>query len=457
MIRTTPIWVTIAFLFSLPFSCQNVYAQMTGYDAGGGVFAEIVDIDTMSGAGSAPAEYSGCFTSPTNVFFGGGTNSAGFTVGMAYVGSTLYGLEFDGGSYFLYTVGTDEFGCAHATRVGGAVGVSGVALNSLAYCPTDDTLYTHAFLSGGHMGQLYSLDMTTGAGTAIGSLTGFDFRILGMTCDPSTGTLYGITSGHASRFPDVELVTIDRTTSDVTAIGTTGIPSAGSMTNAESLAMDTSGMSPAMFAGADMIWEVDIATGVGAMVGGTYNGQIFAMASASTGIAGDTPTPTNTVEATATDTPTETPTDIPTSTSTNTPTETPTPTDTMEVVLTDTPTETETPTPTSPETSTPTDTAEATATDTPTEGETATATPTETATASPTETTTSMVTGTPTDTATPTETPIQEQLDPVSLLELLNMGVDSETLFERSLGWYAGMTSNQGPPRPAPRSLSPPD
>lgn len=434
MIRTTRGLMTPLFLLFL--GLEPVAAQMTGYDAGGGVFSEIVDIDTETGVGSASPEYSACFTNPTNVFFGGGPSGEGFTVGMAYVGTILYGLEFDAGSYYLYTVGTDGFGCARATRVGGAVGITGLELNSLAYCPIDDVLYTHAFVSGGHMGQLYVLDRDTGAGSSVGSLTGFDFRILGMTCNPATGTLYGITSGHASRFPDVELVTIDRTTSEVTPIGTTGIPAAGSGTNAESLALDYVAMTPRIFAGADLVWEIDLDTGAGTMVGGTYNGQLYAMASRSTGSPGDTPTPTPTSEATETHTPTETSTETstPTETETGTPTETstspPTATETETEAMTDTPTETSTATPLATNTDNPTET--------PTDSATATETPTSTET--PTVTETPEITGTGTGTASPTPTVTPEPLDPIGLLELLGQfqigGTDSMILFEKSLTWY---------------------
>src|SRR3972149_10876303 len=156
-------------------------AELVGYDAGGGVFAEIDHIAPDTGVPSPPPEYDGCFTDPTNVWFGGGDGGTGFTVGFAFGGDTLYGLEFDTGGYYLFMVGTDGFGCAHATRVGGELGVPGYEFNSLAYCAQDGVLYTHGFVSGGHFGRLYSIDPTTGAGTPIGELTGEDFKILGMT------------------------------------------------------------------------------------------------------------------------------------------------------------------------------------------------------------------------------------------------------------------------------------
>lgn len=306
------------------------YAQLVGWDSGGGLaFAEIDDIDPDTGVPSPPPAYT-CFTDPPNVWFGGAEDGSGFVLGFAYVGDTLYGLEFEGGGYYLFTVGVDGFGCAHATRVGGEISAPGFEFNSLAYCPQDDLLYTHAFQPSvpPHRGRLYSINRATGAGTPIGNLTGNDYRITGMTCDPATGVLYGITTGYASRFPNSELVTINRSDSTITSIGITGIPATGSQTNAESLALIVTGSGESLvrrlFAGGAQIWEINLTTGVGTAVGSadSFNGQIFGLAHRSTGGASTGPTATATASGGATATPTATAEE--TATASLTPTATPT-------------------------------------------------------------------------------------------------------------------------------------
>jgi len=341
--------VLLIFTVGVIFSVSRCEAQLVGFDAGGGVFAEIDNIDPDTGIPSPPPEYAGCFTDPTNVWFGGGDGGTGFTVGFAYVGDTLYGLEFDAGGYYLFTVGADPFGCAHATRVGGELGVPGYEFNSLAYCAQADVLYTHGFVTGGHLGRLYTVDRTTGAATPIGDISGEDIRIVGMTCAPFVDTLYGITSGHANRFPNVEVVIVDREDSSIDLLGVTGIPAAGSEANAESLALIEFELGDAidlrLFAGGAQLWSIDLGTGAGTPLGSAdlFNGQLFALAHRSTGGPGAGPSATPTQPAVATATPTATETAHPTATLTPTLTITFTPTPTRTPQEEPTPTFTEVP------------------------------------------------------------------------------------------------------------------
>jgi hypothetical protein len=193
------------------------------------------------------------------------------------------------------------------------------------------------------------VDRTTGAATPIGDISGEDIRIVGMTCAPFVDTLYGITSGHANRFPNVEVVIVDREDSSIDLLGVTGIPAAGSEANAESLALIEFELGDAidlrLFAGGAQLWSIDLGTGAGTPLGSAdlFNGQLFALAHRSTVGPGAGPSATPTQPAVATATPTATETAHPTATLTPTLTTTFTPTPTRTPQEEPTPTFTEVP------------------------------------------------------------------------------------------------------------------
>ena len=76
-------------------SFGHLIAQLKGYDDDvfDGSPAVISHIDASTGLGSVPEEYNNCNSNPPNVLF-----SVNFTSGLTYVGDTLYGLEWEGGS-----------------------------------------------------------------------------------------------------------------------------------------------------------------------------------------------------------------------------------------------------------------------------------------------------------------------------------------------------------------------
>ncbi|GJM09355.1 MAG: hypothetical protein DHS20C11_16310 [Lysobacteraceae bacterium] len=236
--------------------------QMQGYIADFINPATLSDVDADTAAVGIPPAYAGCAFAPPNVVFG-----VGFTSGLSYAGSALYGIEWDGVDIYLYSF--DASGCAVGNRVG-ASPVGAANLESLAYCPIDGFFYSVDFdFAAPHLGQLVRIDPLTGIGTPIGSHMSPDVRIVGMVCD-GNGLLWAVTSGFASRNP--ELLNVDRTTGVETLIGPLGLPA----NEVESLAVDPA--TPfSLFAAGKALYAVNAATGAASLVGGSYE-TVYAMA-----------------------------------------------------------------------------------------------------------------------------------------------------------------------------------
>jgi len=168
-------------------SSASVWPQIKGYDDS---FADAVPavIQNLTAPGLLPPEVAGCFTSPKNRFL----SATQFTAGFAYIGSTLYGLEWENGSgprIFLYTLEVVN-GCFEGTRVGtqpirAAAGPSAQTLDdskipeggtiftnleALVYSPADGFLYSADFtFSNPHIGHLIRIDPATAVAEATAS------------------------------------------------------------------------------------------------------------------------------------------------------------------------------------------------------------------------------------------------------------------------------------------------
>ena len=188
------------------------WGQFKGYDSDFSSPAVLIDIDSDSGLGSIPPEYTSCASSPSNTVF-----SVDFTSGLAYKDNTLYGLEWEGGSgpIFLYKIPTST--CAIGERVVASqpVGVF-TNLESLVYVPGDGVFYSVDFNTSTHTGRLIRIDPATGIGTVVDRSMSYDVFVGGLAYDPAADVLYGVTL----RVP--VLLTIDRTTGAETLIGATG-------------------------------------------------------------------------------------------------------------------------------------------------------------------------------------------------------------------------------------------
>jgi hypothetical protein len=276
-LRTLGFGATVAaaaLLFAVPLAASGI----RGYDDSfaDAVPAVLQEIDPATGNASVPGEYSGCAFSPPNTVF-----SVSFTSGLDFVGATLYGLEWNGGSgpdIYLYTLAPS--GCATGTRVG-VTPVGFTNLEALAYDADDGFLYSADFDFAAHNGNLIRIDPATGVGTEIGGPMITDLRIVGLAWDPLTGILYGVTSAWATR--STELVTIDTETGVATVVGTTGTAA----NSIESLAIDLAG-GPAQLIGAGAtLYAIDPATGAASAIGDTFNGTIWAMTESHAVIFGD--------------------------------------------------------------------------------------------------------------------------------------------------------------------------
>jgi hypothetical protein len=270
-------------------------AQLRGYDDEIGVppFGVLSDIDPNTGLGSVPSEFSACIFSPKNLVLDPLSTPVGFTSGLASVGDTLHGLEWDGGSgpdIFLYTITVGPTNCVEGRRVG-AQPVGFENLESLVYVPSDGpsgTLYSVDFdFDPPHQGQLIQIDPDTGVGTAVGSHMATDVYVGGLTYDPAADVLYALTLGFATRPP--ELLTLNRSTGQVgTVLGETGAPE-GPL---QSLAVDTSVTPTRLLAAGTQLYELDPNTGVATAIGGGFTGTVWGMTSISggpcDGLGGDT-------------------------------------------------------------------------------------------------------------------------------------------------------------------------
>ncbi|MCA9449624.1 MAG: hypothetical protein KC931_21060, partial [Candidatus Omnitrophica bacterium] len=280
-------------------------AEFRAYDAGL-VFSReslIQAIDPSTGIPSVPAEYSTCPNEPPNSY-------ASLILGMAYIGSTLYGLDWMA-QPDIHLVTLDTTLCATSTQVSGSP-MGFTDLLSLAYCTADGFLYSADFDSSAQTGSLVRIDPTTGVGTKIGEPMALDVRVVGMTYDPAVDTLFALTNGHGSREP--ELLTIDRSTGVETPIGFTGTDP--TTVFLQSLALDQSVTPARLIAGEHLaLREIDRTTGTaGERYGGPgYAGILWALANPDPGLPGPTATPGGAtptytpVPPTATVTPTTTP------------------------------------------------------------------------------------------------------------------------------------------------------
>ena len=261
-------------------------AQVRSYESPAGL---INAIDPVSGAATAPAEYNTCNSTPRNVLF-----STNFTSGFAYCPSEsaseqdLYGLEWEGGSgpnIFLYKMGA-TFGCAVGERVG-AQPVGGTNLESLAYCTADGFFYSASFNFGTHLGRLVRINRQTGVGTPIGDPLPRDVRIVGLTYDPTSGMLLGVTSAFGAL--DAQLWKIDPATANATLVGPTGTApnTIESLTLADTsqiqlavadLPLSSVGGSTVLIGGGTTLYGLDPNTGTATAIGGSYGGKQFAMA-----------------------------------------------------------------------------------------------------------------------------------------------------------------------------------
>jgi hypothetical protein len=115
-------------------------AQLRGYDDDPGMppFGVLSDIDPNTGLASVPSEFDACGFSPKNLVLDRSFSPVGFTSGLASVGETLHGLEWDGGSgpdIFLYTITVGPTNCVEGRRVG-TQPVGFENLESLEYVPS---------------------------------------------------------------------------------------------------------------------------------------------------------------------------------------------------------------------------------------------------------------------------------------------------------------------------------
>lgn len=239
--------------------CGSLWAQLAIYkdDVNDPNVAVIEQIDTATGQGTVPTIYATCTGTPANTVFG-----VGFTSGYAYIGSTLYGLEWGSNGIYLYTL-AGSF-CATGTRIGTQpVGFSN--LESLAYCSSSGRLYSTEFDFSSHSGRLVQIDPATGQGIVVGGLGISDLRVTGLACT-SAGQLYGVTSGYGTRSP--ELVTLDRGSGSASIVGRTGTEAL------ESLALKGA----QLYAAGRALYALDSQTAAATLVAPVSTGTAWAMA-----------------------------------------------------------------------------------------------------------------------------------------------------------------------------------
>lgn len=161
-------------------------------------------------------------------------------------GDTLFGVDVDTNQ--LLTIDS-------ATGVATAVGPLGdVSVVGMTYDPTSGTLY-------GAGGRLSSIDRQTGMATEIGGPLGFS--VVGLAAHPITGQLYGVDS-----IADV-LVTIDANTGIATEVGPLGGGTA--FANVTGLAFDPAGQTLyGVENGNDQLVTIDPTTGTATGVGSPF-------------------------------------------------------------------------------------------------------------------------------------------------------------------------------------------
>lgn len=161
-------------------------------------FAYVVDGDTTPGNFYRIDLADNTITLLGQVNTGADVEASSFGPG----GTTLY--VFADGDDTLYTV---DISTGNAT----SVGPLGVDVNDpgMAFCPDDGIMYLVS-----EEGDLYSLNLTNGAGTLIGS--GGPYGPTALACT-ATGTLYAVSDA------DDQLYTVDRTTGAATVVGPLGV------------------------------------------------------------------------------------------------------------------------------------------------------------------------------------------------------------------------------------------
>lgn len=265
--RILGVAVSLAFLLQLIPLLASA-GDIRGYDDSfaDGVPAVVQEINPASGSATVPSEYAGCAFLPANTVF-----SVSFTSGLDLANSTLYGLEWNGGSgpdIFLYSLAPS--GCATGTRVG-VTPVGFTNLEGLAYNANDGFLYSADFNFSTHLGRLIRIDKGTGVGTVVGSSMLLDLRIVGLAWNPLNGVLYGVTSAFATR--PTELVTINTATGVATVVGATGT----APNTIESLAIDFTAPQPKFLGAGATLYNINPGTGAAVLIGDTFNGTVWAM------------------------------------------------------------------------------------------------------------------------------------------------------------------------------------
>lgn len=256
-------------------------AQWVAYtdDVHDGSPALIEQLDERSGLSSVPAIYTDCTGTPANTVY-----SVGFTSGLAYLGSTLHGLEWGSDGIYLYTMSASF--CATGSRVGSQP-VGFANLESLAYCSSDGQFYSADFDFAAHSGRLIRIDPLSGLGSVIGALGTSDLRITGMACS-NNGQLYAVTAGHGGRSP--ELLTLDRVSGNASIIAATGTEAL------QSLAF----VGEQLVAGGTALYTLNLQTGATSRLAAVAHGSAWAMAASAgttTPITPITPPPTSTCTA----------------------------------------------------------------------------------------------------------------------------------------------------------------
>ncbi len=202
---------------------------------------------------------------------------AGGVFSLAFIGDTLYGAEcanpcaFGSPDYYLATL--PRVGAVTGTRVSAVpIGISNV--DGLAYCAADGKLYGVGFDFSAHQATLFTANPATGVGTTVRTLS-TDVWIVGLACDPASGTLYGISSPFATNTtPKLYAISktpgsvINSTTDSETLIGELGIPLQG-------LAWDSD--RGRLIGAFGKLYTVNTGSGAASEIGGDYT----------TGTAGD--------------------------------------------------------------------------------------------------------------------------------------------------------------------------
>jgi hypothetical protein len=233
---------------------------MKALDAPAGGEAVLVDVQLQNGAARVPLEYAAC-TEPVGAV--NAVRGVGPPSGLAFWRDRLYGLEIAGADAYLFQAAPSV--CAEGTRVGtGAVGFTG--LESLAACP-DGSLYSADWDAVARRARLVRIDRETGLGAAVGSHSmEQDLRIVGMSCSSDGETLWALTSGAATRAP--ELLALDPATGVESVVGPTGTPNDA----LQALELDRSAASPRLLAAGSALYELNPATGAASLLGGSFGG-----------------------------------------------------------------------------------------------------------------------------------------------------------------------------------------